>query len=1500
MRKIYGTFKKERVAFFCILITAILLANTVAQIGVMTDNLGFEGNNRTTYDNTSIVSSANEWHDDCSSTERWIYGDSWDGWIPWVFETGTLASDNGYLHCPSNDGWATGPMWYKELEESIALSQFTEFTADIEMLQPSSLSKGVFTLILYDELKQPILLLYAAEWTDAAKDIDLNVIFYPIAGGSEVHTRLNINTDFRGILSLYYNDGYGGDTPGLYAHIDGVSDILLLNRVEWQSEASQQIKYIGAAWRRGSGQYLDTRCYDILLVYSDDAVDMDNWDHQLTHVIDGSIAQGGDFNDYQVRIVLHYGSGTNMGENGYLGTATGPHCNPDFSDIRFVSEDMTKMFSYWCQEVHEEDYAIFWVKVSYDLRNDQTIRIFYGNPAAISESNGHDTFVFFDDFTDDTIDAHPDSTNWQTPVGESGSTNYVKVKYAPDDGNNKVLELRESGDGVSTYILNQELSLDSHCAVGWKWKRNTDQLLYATFYGTESAMISWRIYYDYDRNCPGSYTEYQWYNGQAYQYFSPMWEDNFVNEWWNTEWRLGQGMKVMNDDSLYTGGYRNSNTGYLEKFMIPFSHRYRAATYWCDDIYIRKYYDIEPTHGIWELEVSPEGPSIPVISNIEKVANGFDITLSWDVNWGTGATSRLVECFWSPDTNFVQDDVVYESSQGTNGVYHYSTDISQDEVLYSFNNYYFKIHAYAENNYGSEESETGIQSVLIKHYPTDDAYTSEEDYTGNYGDEIDLRTRDYQMYMFTSWLKFSIDSPENVRSASLHAYVSNIESNGHGTIRAYSTITSWNEDSITEGTAPLNGDWLADDTGGSIGSWDHWDVTDAAGTADIISIRLLCQSGMDEGATYYSKEFNDPQYRPYLTIEYWGAPQEPIMVSNNEANPFVDDHFGNPNLDTDTWSPHTYSAATEWDYQIVSGGSYYEDTRLKFYDNIIAQHNLWNGYYFDQENLDIRNAFCFETKVGWSLYQSDSPAVQIGVKLYDDQNGLIANIYFDYGGYWGDYAYIHGDIGTSSRDWSNYLKPPVATVPHDAMFEIERNLEGEIALTYWEVYDQYTRANPHEILVGTDTRSVAKVRLFCREKTPYDNAYTFGAWFDSIKETRTTTLRNPETDAPFANPIQQQSFSSELTEWQKPSGGAPIGNLISAVSIDGNAWHVNIDNDEWSMYQQLDGNRNDFRFAAIENQRVSFTFYAIRDNSDSKVCAMIKYTSPGDNEAKVVVGDWVYLSTDDSWEQVAVTTEWRLPPDIDTFEVWIIGEALPFNDFSAIIDESRLAIVENDNIDSDHCQHALYSVSCGTVSVNLATIYAYKPDGWNVKVIPIVLAQAAPGYVLKEINIDFAVSHGQAAIADNGAIEANNQEYMPVSYDPATWNEMAAFGKGIVKWGTRAVAFTATMLGAGIPGPLLWIFGDLAQMTVDIILKPRRRVGNMPIATPDNPGWMDTFYPSPERVSMGIAGLNLLWDMSSSYENPILSVVFTVEFESEGGVSAYRSVSTMAVTFPTS
>lgn len=125
-----------------------------------------------------------------------------------------------------------------------------------------------------------------------------------------------------------------------------------------------------------------------------------NWNYRKSHVIVGS--SSGSVTNYQIRIIVHYGSGTDSGEHVYLNGK----CRADFGDIRFTADDKVTLLPYWIERKVDGDYAVFWVKIPYiPLYPDTTfIYVYYGNPNATTTSNGAETFHFYSDWESGTLE----------------------------------------------------------------------------------------------------------------------------------------------------------------------------------------------------------------------------------------------------------------------------------------------------------------------------------------------------------------------------------------------------------------------------------------------------------------------------------------------------------------------------------------------------------------------------------------------------------------------------------------------------------------------------------------------------------------------------------------------------------------------------------------------------------------------------------------------------------------------------------------------------------------------------------------------------------------------------------------------------------------------------------------------------------------------------------------------------------------------------------------
>jgi len=137
---------------------------------------------------------------------------------------------------------------------------------------------------------------------------------------------------------------------------------------------------------------------------------LSGWQYRKSHVVNAATGAG---SNYQVKIIVHKGSGSDSGADVY----TTSHCADDFSDIRFTTNDGSTELSYWIEpEYVSGDYGIFWVKITDSLESvNRTIYMYYGKTVATT-SNGSNTFIFFDNHDDSSLTP----LWWATPYRTGG------------------------------------------------------------------------------------------------------------------------------------------------------------------------------------------------------------------------------------------------------------------------------------------------------------------------------------------------------------------------------------------------------------------------------------------------------------------------------------------------------------------------------------------------------------------------------------------------------------------------------------------------------------------------------------------------------------------------------------------------------------------------------------------------------------------------------------------------------------------------------------------------------------------------------------------------------------------------------------------------------------------------------------------------------------------------------------------------------------------------
>ncbi|MGY5854457.1 MAG: DUF2341 domain-containing protein [Candidatus Thorarchaeota archaeon] len=329
-------------------------------------------------------------------------------------------------------------------------------------------------------------------------------------------------------------------------------------------------------------------------------VDLDSsdgvWEYRRSHKLIGNTSVG---TDYQVKFKVYYSSGSSSGNTVYLNTKGAS----DFSDVRFTNDDGTELLDYWCEYYVTSSTAEFWVEVSDDLNSNQTIYVYYGFDGAVSSSDGHATFEWFEDFEDESLNSNPDSTQWEDPIDDDGT--FVDVVGDPDSNeDDQALKICNDGDDVTTYVQTKSMGLSSRdYAIGWRWYRADDQYCYLRIYGTSSTITN-----AYSGYVSGDYDDWKFSDGSWHQP-SPDWAELEEDEWSRIEIQFYASsistLWDVSNDTTHTIVTRNaypSTSGYLDTFRPIFSNRYRTQTLYTDDIYVRKYVGTEPGHGDWGAE----------------------------------------------------------------------------------------------------------------------------------------------------------------------------------------------------------------------------------------------------------------------------------------------------------------------------------------------------------------------------------------------------------------------------------------------------------------------------------------------------------------------------------------------------------------------------------------------------------------------------------------------------------------------------------------------------------------------------------------------------------------------------------------------------------------------------------------------------------------------------------------------------------------------------------
>ncbi|MFX0069071.1 MAG: DUF2341 domain-containing protein [Candidatus Hodarchaeota archaeon] len=315
------------------------------------------------------------------------------------------------------------------------------------------------------------------------------------------------------------------------------------------------------------------------------------WSHRKSHVINPGSGAG---TGYQVKIVVHYGTGTDSGENAYCDS----QCRTDFGDIRFTDDGGLTELDYWIEEKVDFNYGVFWVEVRDDLSTTgATIFMYYGNSTAATTSNGPNTFLVFDDFEDG------DTAGWTVVDGSfTGSTD-----YSYDSSYSAKLDPTVLDTIAFAY---QTLTPDDYCIVAWIYcHERGDQWDSYALQGRmtdvnnryEAALTNQRIKI---REVTG---------GIGSDLADAAFPDSDKYGKWNKhEFRLSgtQFRYWINGTEYLTGTDDTHTSGYIA--LRNYKNEAEDIAYF-DCVHVRKYTEPEPQHGIWGSQLPQNGQQDPTI-----------------------------------------------------------------------------------------------------------------------------------------------------------------------------------------------------------------------------------------------------------------------------------------------------------------------------------------------------------------------------------------------------------------------------------------------------------------------------------------------------------------------------------------------------------------------------------------------------------------------------------------------------------------------------------------------------------------------------------------------------------------------------------------------------------------------------------------------------------------------------------------------------------------------
>jgi len=307
---------------------------------------------------------------------------------------------------------------------------------------------------------------------------------------------------------------------------------------------------------------------------------LSGWNFRKAHIIDGSASTAG--TEYQIRLIVNYGTGADNGENVYLGNKA----KPDFGDVRFVHSDNQALLSYWLESKVDGVTATFWIKIAGNLTaQSQIIYLYYGNDQATIESNGETTFVFFDDFSSDL-------SKWVKE--KNGAHIYINSEHLVLDGGTT-----SSPYGHTVLGSSINYSVFRNGVIEADIFPSDNALPEIGFRGVYSSNIGYKARWDCRSGSESPWMKPAYSGWNAFG--ASITRCGLSNQWQKVKIEvMGSTFKMYSNDVLKSTVV---DVQYGNDGEISLQNHYGASCFY-DNVRVRKYVNFEPIHSLWGEEES--------------------------------------------------------------------------------------------------------------------------------------------------------------------------------------------------------------------------------------------------------------------------------------------------------------------------------------------------------------------------------------------------------------------------------------------------------------------------------------------------------------------------------------------------------------------------------------------------------------------------------------------------------------------------------------------------------------------------------------------------------------------------------------------------------------------------------------------------------------------------------------------------------------------------------